>query len=142
MLPLCVVSAPHPNQECTEGRFGCSWWMVLSAGFMRGGFLASAVLPCFWLCLPNVCPWGGLLQSSLLQPGCSCRCWRSVKGCQAHLARWQLLTKAPIQNLPMLWVFPLSHQPNPATERTAGKTPIDCNEMRIRPSETSFQFIS
>lgn len=38
--------------------------------------------------------------------------------------------------------LPLSHQPNPATERTAGKTPIDCNEMRIRPSETSFQFIS
>lgn len=36
----------------------------------------------------------------------------------------------------------LSHKPNPATEKTAGKTPIDLNEIRIRPSETSFQFIN
>ena len=38
--------------------------------------------------------------------------------------------------------LPLSYEPNPATEKTAGKTPIDLNEIRIRPSETSFQFIS
>lgn len=34
--------------------------------------------------------------------------------------------------------LPLSRELNPAT----GKTPIDLNEIRIRPSETSSQFIS
>lgn len=64
-------------------------------------------------------------------------------GCQAHLANvaaaHQGLYPKPTNVVDGL---PLSHQPNPATEETAGKTPIYLNEMRIRPSETSFQFIS
>lgn len=87
--------------------------------------------------------WNPACGVCLLQPGCSCRCWSGLGGMPGTsgnvAAAHQGLHPKPTNVVDGL---PLSHQPNPATEETAGKTPIYLNEMRIRPSETSFQFIS
>lgn len=140
MLPLCVISVPRPAQGCSQRSSGCLRWMVLPAGSRRAGLGLSAAVLAGCVCPkpPRGVCWSPAWRVYLLQP---CRCCSGLGACQAHLDTWQLLTKAAIQNLPLDGI-PLSHQPSPATEKTAGKTPFDLNEMRIRPSETSFQFIS
>lgn len=120
---------------------------MLSAGSRRGGLLASAVvLPWGWLCLPKVSLWGGLLESCLWRVPAAARLLLQVlegPGWDArHIWQHPAAHQGPHSKpTNVMDGFPLSHQPNPATEKTAGKTPIDLSEMRIRPSETSFQFI-
>lgn len=113
----------------------------------RDGLLASAaVLPFGWLQPVPASPWGSwevccrcACGACRPQPGWCCRCWSCLgtagRVATAHRGPGPKPTRVTER-------ISLSREPNPATEKTAGKTPIGLNEIRIRPSATSFQFIS
>lgn len=101
MLALCVISVPHPQPGLHRGQF---WLGVVGAAACRlqerwaFGFSSC---PALWLAVfAQSCLWAAPADVGVA--------WG---GCQAHLATWQLLTKAPIQNLPLSWMefpFPIS----------------------------------
>lgn len=87
----------------------CRLWERWAFGF--------SCCPALWLVvLAQILPVGKF--AGALPAECAC-CSQAAPadvgvawvGCQAHLAMWQLLTKASIQNLKMLWMdfpFPIS----------------------------------
>lgn len=123
---------------------GGAWCCLQAPGEVE--LLASALVPpCGLAVLAQSVPVGRSPACGvcLLQPGCSCRCWSGLAAMPGTSGNVAAAHQGPHPKPANVGDrFPLSHQPNPATEKTAGKTPIDLNEMRIRPSETSSQFIS
>lgn len=146
MLPICVISTPCSKPGMHWGQF---WLFVVDGTVCRlqeSWTLASAValwLPVFAQSLPM----GKFAESCLWSVPAAARLLLQMLEWPGGRARhtWQCGSCSPRPSSKTYQCrdgLPLSHQPNPATEKTAGKTPIDLNEMRIRPSETSFQFIS
>lgn len=128
VLPLCALQLLTLSRDAPRaGLAGSGAWCCLQAP--QGlGFWLQLLSCCVAGCAGPKSPRGEVCCSPtcgacLLQPGCSCRCWRGFGGHQAHLAAaHQGLHPKPTNVMDGL---PLSHQPNPATEKTAGKTPID-----------------
>lgn len=133
----CQCLALH--KRCPGGGFDVAvCWRALVCRLLGEMLFGISSCPAFAVTIwPNLtsCQVGSLLELGLQSVCCgSCRCLSCLV--------WRQGTPGSPKATDTVGRCPLSHKPNPAARKTAGKTPIDLNAIRIRQPETSFQFIS